>query len=255
VTIPLRPMVEQRRIVSLLDEATQHIAALEAVYAQTAMKYADLASSALGATLKSVSCDRVERLGQICEIEIGRTPPRADSRQWDQDKSTNNVWVSIADMTAVSGGVISSSKERISDLAAASSRVVRAGTLLMSFKLSIGKLAVAGCDLYTNEAIAALCIHANSKVSQRYLYHYLSSVDWAAEARGNEKVKGATLNKAKLKELRIPVPNLEDHIRIATHVDNLKKETQSGMTSARCRLERARDLRQSALEAAFRGEL
>ena len=255
LNIALPSKAEQRRIVALLDEATQHIAALESAYAQTETKYAELASSALEAALTTVSCDRVERLGEICEIEIGRTPPRADPRQWDQDESSNNVWVSIADMTAVSGGVISSSKERISDLAAASGRLVRAGTLLMSFKLSIGKLAITGCDLYTNEAIAALCLPTNSRVSQRYLYHYLSSVDWMAEARGNEKVKGATLNKAKLKELRVPVPTFEDQVRISTHIDNLKIEIERGMTSARRRLERVRDLRQSMLEAAFRGDL
>ena len=153
-------------------------------------------------------------LAELCTIQIGRTPPRADSRQWDPQRRTRNVWVSIADMSASEGLEISASKEHLSDLGASSCRLVPAGTVLLSFKLSIGKIAVAGCDLYTNEAIAALRLPEDSPVSRDFLIWFLRSIDWGREASGSEKVKGATLNKKKLSGLMVPIPSIAEQQRI-----------------------------------------
>jgi type I restriction enzyme S subunit len=156
----------------------------------------------------------IKTLGDICRIDIGRTPSRGDSKGWDKAFKTTNHWASIADLTACSGRVLTSTKERISDLAAKTTKVVPAGTLMMSFKLSIGKLAFAGCDLHTNEAIAAFHLHEQSNVDSEFLYWALSVVDWSALTKGSEKVKGATMNKAKLNLLEIPVPPLNEQKRI-----------------------------------------
>jgi type I restriction enzyme S subunit len=115
--------------------------------------------------------------------------------------------------------VLTSTKERISDFAAKTTKVVPTGTLMMSFKLSIGKLAFAGCDLYTNEAIAAFHLHEPSDVDSDFLYWALSIVDWTALTKGSEKVKGATMNKAKLNLLEIPMPPLEEQKRIVALLD------------------------------------
>ena len=161
----------------------------------------------------------VKTLGDICRIEMGRTPSRGDSRGWDKEFKTSNHWASIADLTACSGSVLTSTKERISDFAAETTRVVPAGTLMMSFKLSIGKLAFAGCDLYTNEAIAAFHLPENADVDPAFLYRALSVIDWSALTKGSEKVKGATMNKAKLNLLKIPVPPLDEQKRIVELLD------------------------------------
>ena len=162
----------------------------------------------------------VKTLGDICRIEMGRTPPRGDSKGWDKAFKTTNHWASIADLTACNGKVLTSTKERISDFAAKTTKVVPAGTLMMSFKLSIGKLAFAGCDLYTNEAIAAFHLHEPSVIDSDFLYWALSVVDWSALTKGSEKVKGATMNKAKLNLLEIPVPPLDEQKRIVKLLDD-----------------------------------
>ena len=90
-------------------------------------------------------------LSELCEILIGRTPSRSVSKYWGK----GHKWVSISDMKEE---FVSSTKEEITDeaIAALRCRKIPKGTLLLSFKLSVGKLAFAGTDLYTNEAIAAL---------------------------------------------------------------------------------------------------
>ena len=39
----------------------------------------------------------IKKLGEVCEINIGRTPERGNSKMWDKEKKTDNVWLSIAD--------------------------------------------------------------------------------------------------------------------------------------------------------------
>ena len=87
----------------------------------------------------------------------------------------------------------------------------------MSFKLSLGKRTIAGCDLFTNEAIAALHILDHDAANRDYLYWALGSIDY--DRLVDRAAKGKTLNKAKLKLLRIPLPPLSEQRRIARILD------------------------------------
>lgn len=148
----------------------------------------------------------IKRLDDLCQIELGKTPYRGDKSFWDSEKETNNVWLSIADLLNAESRVVSDSKEYITNKGVKISKVVKKGTLLLSFKLTLGRLAFAGKDLFTNEAIAALTIKNNKVIDKYFLYHFLSTFDWSAATKGDVKVKGKTLNKAKLKEIEVCFP-------------------------------------------------
>ena len=145
-------------------------------------------------------------LGKVCTIELGKTPARKNTHYWDPDKCTENVWLSIADLPKTGSSVVTTSKEHVSDAGARVCKTVPKGTLLMSFKLTIGRLAFAGRDLFTNEAIAALTPIDPSVVSPEYLYWYFRAFDWDAATEDEHKVKGKTLNKAKLAKLPVLRP-------------------------------------------------
>ena len=53
----------------------------------------------------------VKKLGEVCNIELGKTPARNNKRYWDVDKNSENVWLSIADLANVKNKLISDSKE------------------------------------------------------------------------------------------------------------------------------------------------
>lgn len=152
-------------------------------------------------------------LGQICNIEIGRTPSRNQPKYWGNGYS----WLSIADMKNFK--FLSETKEQVTDLAIreCNMKLVSQGTLLFSFKLSVGKVGIASKDLFTNEAIAALKIKSEKEVYQPFLYHALGALKF--EGKGDRAVKGITLNKAKLRELLIPLPPLPEQKRIAEILD------------------------------------
>lgn len=150
---------------------------------------------------------RHEKLSELLDISIGRTPSRSEPNYWGK----GHRWVSIRDL---SSKTVTETKEQITDLAVKEARckIVRKGTLLFSFKLTIGKMAFAGCDLFTNEAIAAFSIKDERKLNSEFLYYALQSATYGGS---NQAVMGKTLNSKSLAEIEIPLPHLDDQIRIA----------------------------------------
>jgi type I restriction enzyme, S subunit len=151
-------------------------------------------------------------LGELATIEIGGTPPREIAKYWARDEQDGHTWVSIADLGS---RIVSHSKERITELGVRNSNVKRVpeGTLIMSFKLSIGRAGIAGTDLYTNEAIAAI-VPTNHRIDAEFLYHVLPPI--AKNAITDNAVKGVTLNKQKLRSLLLRFPrSLNEQKRIA----------------------------------------
>ncbi len=153
------------------------------------------------------------KLSDICEINIGKTPSRANSNYWGK----GNPWLSIRDMNQ--GVKLYNTKEEITDIGVKESNIklVPNGTVLFSFKLSIGKIGITQRDMYTNEAIAALPVKNRKVIFENYLAYALSNIKLGKTT--DRAVMGAILNKEKLKEIKIPLPPLEVQKRIAAVLD------------------------------------
>lgn len=155
----------------------------------------------------------------VCEIKIGGTPSRANSEYF----KGNHLWVSIAEMK---GQVINDTKEKITDEAIKHSNVklIPRGTTLLSFKLSIGKTAIAGADLYTNEAIAALIPKNDKIILNEFIFCLFSSNLIDLENVGN-KAFGKSLNSSYLNnEVKIPLPPLDIQQQIITECEKINEE-------------------------------
>ena len=150
----------------------------------------------------------VKTLGEVCSIDIGGTPLRSNNEYYENG---NNLWVSIRELN---GGYIYDTKEKITDVGVKESNVKLCAkdTILFSFKLSIGKTAIVGNPLYTNEAIAGLLSINEDLVSNMYLYYYLTINDFSK--LGSGMFAKGSLNKKTLGELKIPIPSLENQEKI-----------------------------------------
>lgn len=191
------------------------------------------------------------KLGDLVKITIGRTPSRSDSDYWDTAKTTNNVWLSIADLMHTDGKVVNDSKEYITDVAARSFESVPKDTLLVSFKLTLGRLAFVGRELRTNEAIAALR-NDESQVLNEYLYHYLSHFNWEEFAAADQKVKGLTLNKAKLNEIPILFPeSLSEQRKVVEKLDRAFEKIDRAEKLMQQNVLNVQMLQKSILQQAF----
>ena len=144
---------------------------------------------------------KIDFLGNVCDILIGGTPSRDNPNYFIGE----NLWVSIAEMN---GQEITDTKEKITDEAINNSNVklIPKGTTLLSFKLSIGKTAIAGKDLYTNEAIASLIPKDKNEILDKYLF-YLFNTNILDSSNVGNKAFGKSLNSTYLKNyVQIPIP-------------------------------------------------
>jgi type I restriction enzyme S subunit len=195
-----------------------------------------------------------KKLSEICELNIGKTPSRSDKSYWVNDGNGGEVWLSIADITKCKSLEIFDSKEKITNKGASLFKKVKTGTLMMSFKLSIGKLAIAGRDLYTNEAIVALPIKNKNEVDIKFLYYFLSFYDWDKESENDVKVKGKTLNKAKLKEILVPIPSLATQQMIVAKLDAIFAEIDKAVLATESNVKNANSLFKNFLNNLFEQE-
>lgn len=166
-------------------------------------------------------------IGDICNIAIGGTPSRSIPDYWDSTGTVGSPWVSIRDLNKP---WIYETSEWITDAGIKNSNVklVRKGTVIMSFKLSVGRVAFAGRDLYTNEAIAAFLPKRNNVYSDQFLYQGLQH--WNLLENIDQAVKGVTLNKEKINQIEAVLPPLPEQQKIAailSSVDDVIEKTRA----------------------------
>lgn len=161
------------------------------------------------------------RFSNIVSMTIGKTPARGEQTYWINGKYN---WVSISDM--VDGGTISTTKEKVSDLAVKeifSAPISEKGSLLMSFKLSIGKTSILDIDAYHNEAIITIRPVIDKEYAMRnYLFKVLPLIANLGDSK--DAIKGKTLNSKSLANLLIPLPPLQEQQRIIERINLLSKQ-------------------------------
>lgn len=175
------------------------------------------------------------KLGEVCSISIGKTPARKELRYWGEGLP----WLSIKDMNQ--GSLILKTTESISQIALDELKITpySVGTVLFSFKLSIGKVGITAVPLFTNEAIAAIEPKEQESLNKYYLMEVLREVGKTVE--GNAAVMGVTLNKKSLATLTIPLPPLGEQKRIA----EILGKTTGAISSVQKQIEQAKKLRSS----------
>ena len=157
------------------------------------------------------------KLKDIFDLQMGKTPSRNHTEYWN---TKEHKWISIADLTKT-GKYISETKECLSDCAIDDSgiKVIPANTVVMSFKLSIGKTAITVEDMYSNEAIMAFHDKHVAEILPEYIYYMFKYKNW--DEGSNKAVMGKTLNKATLSEVEIDICSLEEQREIVKVLDKM----------------------------------
>ena len=157
------------------------------------------------------------KLGDVFDLQMGKTPLRENKLYWDKGEYN---WISISDMNFLEK-YISFTKEKITNLAVKECgiKIIPKNTVIMSFKLSIGKVKIVNDDIYSNEAIMAFIPKENIPIDKNFLYYSLKSIKWNEGI--NKAVKGLTLNKALISQKEIFLPNLAIQQEIASNLDSI----------------------------------
>ena len=149
-------------------------------------------------------------LEELFDLQMGKTPSRSVTEYWE---SGNNKWISIADLSKC-GKYIYDTKECLSDIAVPESGIkqIPANTVVMSFKLSIGKTAITSEPMYSNEAIMSFRDRKLVQLLPEYIYYLLLSKNW--DDGTNKAVMGKTLNKATLSKVKVNIHSMQEQQEI-----------------------------------------
>ena len=145
---------------------------------------------------------RTCRAEEYFDIAIGKTPPRKE-HQWFTTNPSDVTWVSISDMGNC-GTYISSSSEQLTQEAVDkfNIRVIPSNTVLLSFKLTVGRIAITHGEMTTNEAIAHFTTDKPS--INEYLYCYLK--DFNYQTMGSTSSIATAVNSKIIKAMPFVVP-------------------------------------------------
>ena len=165
------------------------------------------------------------KLEDLVDLQIGRTPPRKEF-EWFNTNGEGYKWVSIKDM-GNSGRFISDTSEYLTE--AAQKRfgipIVEKGTLLLSFKLTVGRLCITTDNMLTNEAIAQLPIKDSNIVDRDFLYYYLKNYNF--HQLGSTSSIATAINSTYLKKMEIDLPSIDQQWAIAAVLSSIDDKIES----------------------------
>ncbi len=164
------------------------------------------------------------KLGEVCEIVSGSTPKTSMPEYWDGDVK----WITPAEISDETY-IIEDSVRHITELGAKKTGLTPfpKGTVILSSRAPIGKVAIAGCEMYCNQGFKNLI--CSEKINNRYLYWFLKgNTDFL-----NSLGRGATfkeISKQIVSSIEINVPDMkaqEEAVRIletTTHIIQIRRK-------------------------------
>lgn len=155
------------------------------------------------------------RLGDICEIVSGSTPKTGVSEYWDGDKK----WITPAEITDESY-IITDSVRKLTELGVTNTGLSSfpKGTVILSSRAPIGKVAIAGCEMYCNQGFKNLI--CSQKIYNRYLYWFLKGNTEYLNSLG----RGATfkeISKQIVASIEINVPDMGQQMQAAENLERV----------------------------------
>ena len=200
IQVCLPEVSEQRKVVSIVnaiqDRIANNVAINDNLQQQAQALYREMFINTTNDQRRTC------RAEEYFDIAIGKTPPRKE-HQWFTTNSSDVTWVSISDMGSC-GTYISRSSEQLTQEAVDkfNIKVVPSNTVLLSFKLTVGRIAITHGEMTTNEAIAHF--KTNKPFINEYLYCYLK--DFNYQTMGSTSSIAIAVNSKIIKAMPFVIP-------------------------------------------------
>ncbi|MFZ1291225.1 MAG: restriction endonuclease subunit S [Melioribacteraceae bacterium] len=190
-----------------------------------------------------------KELGNVVDIGIGRTPPRKEF-EWFSTNNLDVKWVSIKDM-GDSGAFILDTNEYLTNAAIKKFNIpiIPEKTVLLSFKMTVGRVALTSEVMLSNEAIAHFKINSHTPFTKEYLYLFLKTFKY--ELLGSTSSIVTSINSAMIKEMQVIVPNKE----IMLDFQTLTEPCFNKILSNQKQIQSLEKLRDTLLPKLMSGEL
>lgn len=249
ILIPLPPLHEHQRIVSILDEAFAAITIAKTNAEQNLKNAKELFESCLQGVFTEKGTNwKEKKLGEIAFVKSGGTPSRAKKEFWEGEIA----WYSSGELNEL----YTKDPERcINELAINNSnaKVFPKGSLLIGmYDTAALKMSIIDREAAFNQAIAG--VKPNDKIDLTFILHSINSIkpDLLNLRRG---VRQKNLSLEKIKDIPIYLPTLKDQQTIVQKLDALSVETKRLETIYQQKILDLEELKKSVLQKAFNGEL
>ncbi len=260
IEIPLPPLPEQQRIVSILDKAFAAIDKAKANAAQNLKNAKELFESYLqsifenkGGALSLSKGDgwKKKKLGEVCIVERGSSPRPIEQYQTDSNEGVN--WIKIGDTKGVDKYIFKT-KEKITLEGAKKSRYVKEGDFILSNSMSFGKPYIMKTDGYIHDGWFVLRLPVY--VDTEFFWYLLASPYTMNQF--NSLAAGAIVKNISgdlVKKTILPIPPLKEQHTIVQKLDSLSVETKKLESIYQKKIVDLEELKKSILQKAFAGEL
>ena len=174
----------------------------------------------------------VKTADEVSQVGIGKTPPRKE-HQWFSENSSDVPWMSIRDL-GNAGVFISHTSEFLTTEAVEKFRVRRIpdNTVVLSFKLTMGRVAITDGEMLSNEAIAHFLLKPETPFGSAYLYCYLKGFGY--DQLGSTSSIATAINSDMVRGIRILVPpkgiadSFEQTVRpLFTQMKNIQNQSRT----------------------------
>jgi|YelNatPaOPRAMG01_1025707.scaffolds.fasta_scaffold40922_3 type I restriction enzyme S subunit len=252
ILIPLPPLEEQRRIVARIEELLSRVEEAKRLRKQAREETEKIMQAALHKVFSRAEEKGWEwvELKNVAKVVGGHTPKRSVRRYWNG----NIPWLVPTELSSGTIEIVQTSKEKITQegLKNSSTMLLPAGSVLYTSRATIGKVAIAGVPLTTNQGFTNFI--CTNRLYNWYLAYCLL---WLTPQI--QKEAGQTtfleIRKSRLRKFKIPLPPLEEQKKIATYFTNIQetlKQLKKFQQETEKELEK---LVPSILDKAFKGQL
>jgi len=249
IKIPLPPLHEQKRLVTLLDEAFESIATAKA-NAQQNLKNAH---ALFESHLQDIFEKRGEgwedkKLGKIADVQSGGTPLVSEKNYW----SGETAWYSSGELNNI---YTTDPQRKITQMGLDNSnaKLFPTGSLLIGmYDTAALKMSILDRDAGFNQAIAG--VKPNEKIEVEFILHAINANKprLLLERRG---VRQKNLSLEKIKDIAIPLPNLNEQRAVISRIHDVMTETQRLEALYSRKIAALDELKKALLHRAFSGEL
>lgn len=216
VVVPLPHIDTQRRIASILSSLDDKIDLLHRENATLEQMAETLFRQWFVVEAKEEWEE--QSLKQVVDIAIGRTPPRKESK-WFSTNPNDVKWLSIKDMGGGDVFLFNTSEYLTKEAVKVFSiPIIPKNTVVLSFKMTVGRVGITTEDMLSNEAIAHFKFNKSTPFTKEYLYLFLKSFKY--DSLGSTSSIVTAINSAMIKDMMISIPDVRT-------IDSFKKQTQT----------------------------
>ena len=223
IKLPVPSLSEQNRIVGILDTFTASIDNLKEQIAQRRKQYEYYRDQLLD--LEGKEGVEMKTLGEVCIIKNGYTPSTKELSFWENGTLP---WFTLEDIRK-NGRILKDSIKHITSLGVKRGGLFPKDSIIISTTATIGEYALIKSDFLCNQQITCLAIKEEKKehLLPKYLYYLSDGIGKWCKSHVNGGGSLLIVSASKLNGLQVPLPSLEEQLRIVDILDTFEESIQN----------------------------